>query len=81
MADLSASDLTDILQVTDKIIMLRFDDGYIKHYGYHETSDDCVTYNYPVNLEGASNTETYLIFSPDDVSYSDPLHPVQIGRK
>jgi len=81
MADLSASDLTDILQVTDKIIMLRFDDGYIKHYGYHETSDDCVTYNYPVNLEEASNTETYLIFSPDDVSYSDPLHPVQIGRK
>jgi len=36
---LNASDLTDILPLTSKIIMLRFDDGYIKHYGYHQTDE------------------------------------------
>lgn len=37
-----ASDVTEIIPVSDKVIMIRFDDGYIYHFGYHEKSDDCV---------------------------------------
>lgn len=78
---LNASDLTDILPLTSKIIMLRFDDGYIKHYGYHQTDESCVTYRYPLDTARASSSETYLIYSPDDPSYSVALHPLDVGRK
>jgi hypothetical protein len=80
-AHISASDLTDILPITDNIIMLRFDDGYIKHYGYHQTGETCVTYNYPLNLTLAANPASYLISSPDDPAYFNPANPVLIGRK
>ena len=61
--------------------MLRFDDGYIMHYGYHQTGESCVTYRYPLNTTGASDTESYLVHSPDDPSYFIAAHPVQVGRK
>ena len=77
----AASDVTDILPLTDKIIMLRFDDGYIKHYGYHQTGESCVTYNYPLNLALAANPASYPISSPDDPAYFNPVNPVQVGRK
>jgi len=79
--DLIASDLTDILPLTDKIIMLRFDDGYIKHYGYHQTGENCVTYNYPLNSTNSDNPANYLISSPDDPAYFAALNPTDIGRK
>jgi hypothetical protein len=78
---LKASDLTDILPLTSRIIMLRFDDGYIRHYGYHQTGESCVTYRYPLDTAGASFIESYLIYSPDDPFYSVAMHPLQVGRK
>ncbi len=80
-SDVSASDLTDILPLTDQIIMLRFDDGYIKHYGYHQTGESCVTYNFPLNTDLADDPVNYIITSPDDPSYSVGSNPVNIGRK
>jgi len=81
VAHTSASDMTDILPLTDKIIMLRFDDGYIEHYGYHQTDEACVTYNYPLDITLAANPASYLISSPDDPAYFNPANPVLVGRK
>jgi len=78
---LIASDLTDILPLTDQVIMLRFDDGYIKHYGYHQTGEACITYNYPLNTDQADDPQSYLISSPDDPFYYIALSPADVGRK
>jgi endoglucanase len=77
----SASDLTEILPLTDKIIMLRFDDGYIKHYNYHQTGEACVTYNYPLDTTLAADPASYIIYSPDDPAYFSPNTPTFVGRK
>ena len=34
----NASDLTGLSPLTDRIVMLRFDDGYFKHYGYGQST-------------------------------------------
>ena len=78
---LHASDLTDILPLTSQIIMFRFDDGYIRHYGYHQTGESCVTYRYPLDTASASDMESYLVYSPDDPAYSVAVHPTKVGRK
>lgn len=80
-SNLPATDMTDIILLTDQIIMLRFDDGYIKHYGYHQTGESCVTYNYPLNTDLADDPGNYLISSPDDPAYYVALNPSDIGRK
>jgi len=79
--NLKASDLTDILPLTDRIIMLRFDDGYIKHFGYHQSGEACVTYNYPLDTVNATNKISYFISSQDDPVYASPLNPLQVGKK
>ncbi len=76
-----ASDVTEIIPVSDKLIMIRFDDGYIYHYGYHEKSEDCVSYMYPLDTVKADNPLSYTLQSPDDPSFATAVNPVSTGRK
>lgn len=77
----SASDLIEVLPVTDQILMLQFDDGYIQQHGYHQSGDADVTYNWPLNLTDALNLKSYTVISTDDADYANGLQPLKIGRK
>ncbi|HYW96478.1 MAG TPA: glycoside hydrolase family 9 protein, partial [Bacteroidales bacterium] len=76
-----AADLIRVAPVTNKIIMLQFDDGYIKKHSYHESSSADVSFLWPIDTELADNIRTYSILSSDDDNYAAPLNPVDMGRK
>ncbi len=76
-----AADLIRVAPVTNKIIMLQFDDGYIKKHGYHESSSADVAFLWPLNTELADNIRTYSISSSDDEAYTEAQSPLAIGRK
>ena len=76
-----AADLIRVAPITDKIIMLQFDDGYIQKHGYHQGSDADVSFLWPLNTELADNIKSYSISSSNDENYASPLNPSDIGRK
>lgn len=78
---LSGSDWITISPITDRIIMLQFDDGYIQHYGYHESGSASVSVIFPMDTAAAGDPLNYIISSPDDPDYSSDIHPLDVGRK
>mgnify|MGYP001085748608 CR=1 FL=1 len=78
---LHGADLVEVSPVTNKILVLVFDDGYIKQHGYHESGSDDQSYLWPLNVERAENPLVYAISSEDDEGYSEPMNPLFTGRK
>jgi endoglucanase len=76
-----SSDWTDLVPITDRVMKLRFDDGYIIHHSYRESPTTDFIYNVPLNLVKAQNPQSFTIFSPDDDDYLVPLSPDSVGRK
>lgn len=76
-----ASDLVEVLPLTDQILMLHFDDGYIRHHGYNEKDEQDITFNFPLDINQASLEKAYSLFSTDDANFSDGISPTTISRK
>jgi len=76
-----SADLVTVSPVTDKVIVLIFDDGYIEKHGYHEGGDMDESYLWPLNLERAENPLAYLLSSSGDANFASGQYPVSIGRK
>lgn len=74
------SELTEALPLTDRVILLHFDDGYIRHHerGMPRTREAAIVD--PLNVSAASITNTYRVTSPDDSNWQAAA-PVQIWRK
>lgn len=78
----TASDLTYLSPITDRIIMLHFDDGYFRHYGYGQSpTANTIAFHSPLDVAAASSRRPYRISSPDDPDYLEPLPPEKVGRK
>ncbi len=77
----SASDLVEALPLTDQIIMLHFDDGYVEHPGYDQLRKDAVVHKSALSIEKAILTTSYEIVSQDDAAYQTAKNPLRIGRK
>lgn len=73
----SGSDLIEVLPVNSRILRLTFDDGYVENRG---TGNDLAR-KWPLDLEDALRTASYLVISPDDPQYADGLAPAGLGRK
>ncbi|RPI41076.1 MAG: hypothetical protein EHM46_06915, partial [Bacteroidetes bacterium] len=71
------SDLVEVLPVTDRILRLTFDDGYVENRG---TGKD-VVHSWPLDLKDAARTSSYLVISTGDPVFSGGLAPVRVGRK
>jgi len=76
-----SADLIEVTPVTGRILMLKFDDGYIEKHGYHESSDLDKAFLFEFDAERAENPMLYTIESFDDANYSSPVNPLQVGRK
>ena len=75
---LRASDIKEVLPVTDRIIMIHFDDGHID-YGKLET--DNIVYTSPLDTAAIYELFRYSISSGDDANYSSAQSPIHVGRK
>lgn len=78
---LKAADLIDYALVHNKMLMLHFSDGYIKYAGYHQSADQEVIVNNPLDTLLASKYSSYMISSKTDENYLVAKSPVKIGRK
>jgi hypothetical protein len=77
----SASELAGILPVTNKILMLHFDDGKVLQHGLGQGDNDDVMQRSSLSLSRAQKITSYSIISSNDAQYSAATEPLQIGRK
>jgi endoglucanase len=76
-----ASEVVDVLPLTDRIVMLHFDDGYVIHHKRGQARSDEQVIVDPLDVEAASRADSYQIVSTDDAAYGQPRNPVDVGRK
>lgn len=69
----NASDIKEVLPLTNRIIMLHFDDGSVT---YPNTLNVV-----RLNITEAEKLSNYSITSADDAAFSSALNPSSIGRK
>jgi endoglucanase len=74
-------DLVDVLPLTDRIIMLHFDEGRVVHHRRGMARSDERVVASPLDTAAASRPETYRVRSGDDPAYSTPKRPLTVGRK
>lgn len=72
-----SADLIEVLPVTDQIIRLTFDEGYVENRG----SDHAITHRWPLDINIASRAIYYQIKSENDANYATAQMPLNIGRK
>ena len=66
--------------LTDDILVLRVDEGFVVHHGAGELSSADQLFTEP--LDGAAaQTATYAITSADDPAYASPQSPTRVDRK
>jgi endoglucanase len=76
-----ASEVVDVLPLTDRIVMVHFNDGYVIHHkDGHPRSDEQVVVT-PLDTAAASRPGSYAITSPDDPAYAAAQQPKEVGRK
>ncbi|MBC8139187.1 MAG: glycoside hydrolase family 9 protein, partial [Fibrella sp.] len=73
--------LVAVQPLTDRILMLHFDDGYVEHHrkGQPRSAEKVVTV--PLDVDRAALPRSYRISSTGDVAFKQPLVPVRVGRK
>jgi hypothetical protein len=78
---LRASDLMDVVPVTNKILMVYIRDGHIDSYGIGQGPGNNITYQNATNLTLAMTLSRYSITSSGDGNYATAKNPINIGRK
>ncbi|MDD6209727.1 MAG: fibronectin type III domain-containing protein [Bacteroidales bacterium] len=77
----NASDITEVLPLTDQILMVHFDDGTVTHHKLGESRDSDVLSADTLNCADAVNVSSYYLSSTDDSNYASNKAPSSIGRK
>jgi endoglucanase len=77
----SASELLEVMPLTDGIIMIHFRDGHVIHHQRGQSRSDEKVVVDPLDTAAASTVSSYSISSPDDAGYAQERSPAQIGRK
>lgn len=77
-----ASEIVEVLPLTDSIVMVHFDDGKVTlaKPGQNAQSGDVVTVN-PLDRTRASTADAYKITSAGDSAYATAKSPTKVGRK
>jgi hypothetical protein len=77
----NASDVVEVLPLTDRILMVHLDDGYVIHHKRGQKRSDERVVAVPLDVAAASRAATYAISSPDDPAYRKSVRPSDVGRK
>jgi len=76
-----ASDIVEVLPLTNKILMVHFDDGYAVYHKKGQTRSNESVVVEMLNTTEAVKPINYSLKSADDSHYSEGLNPILIGRK
>lgn len=76
-----ASELVEVLPVTDSILMLHFDDGSVTLAAPGQSTNADVVQVSPLDLTQASAAATFRVSSSDDPAYATAQAPTSVGRK
>lgn len=76
-----ASDLLEARPLTDRIVLLHFNDGHVIHHKRGQKRADEKVVTDPLDTKLAGSLSSYNIKSKDDRDYIVPLHPMRISRK
>ncbi len=71
----------ELSALTDDILLLRIDEGYVVHHGEGQRPDEDVIYVDPLDGAAASSASAYTIASTDDPAYATPQAPSAVNRK
>jgi endoglucanase len=78
---LIASDIVEVLPITDKIILVHFDDGYIQHHTSGQRRSDDIVFESPLSIINATTLSNYRLTSTDDPDFVAGISPVDFSRK
>ena len=76
-----ASDIVEAVALTNRIILVHFDDGKVKQHTAGESIFSGVLTDNPLNLVNAMNKMNYQFQSFEDVNYAIAKNPDSLGRK
>ena len=76
-----ASDVVEVHPLTNQIIMVHFDDGYVDYHDLGEKREDDQLFHVPLNVGLADQLNSYTISSADDPAYSSSKTPNDLSRK
>ncbi|MFK8058048.1 MAG: glycoside hydrolase family 9 protein [Saprospiraceae bacterium] len=81
LAKAQSSQLIDLLPLTEQILMVRFDDGYVDHHDQGQAAEEDVVISYELDEQLASLNTNYQIISTADPNYTSPINPTRVYRK
>jgi hypothetical protein len=76
-----ASDLVSVQPLTDRVLMLHFDDGRVEHHKRGQPRSNEKVIVDPLDVAAASRPDAYAVASTDDPAYREPKAPRSVGRK
>ncbi len=76
-----ASELVEVQPLTERILMLHFDDGYVEHHKRGEPRSAEKVVVEPLDVGKATQSNSYQIASNDDPAYRQAKPPLKVGRK
>ena len=71
----AASELVDLQPLTERILMLHFNDGHVQHHQRGEPRSAEKVFTDPLDVVAASRLETYAVASADDPAYREKKLP------
>ena len=77
----SASDIVEIVTITNKILAIHFDDGYAVYHKKGQARNNEYVVVELLNINQAEIKSNYSISSKTDAKYLSSKQPVDIGRK
>ena len=81
LSSLPASDLVEVMPLTNRVVLLHFDDGTATYHKRGQSKDaESVTVD-PLDIKSASQAASYAVTSPDDPDFRTAQMPVSVGRK
>lgn len=76
-----ATEIVSVSALTDRIILIEFDDGYVEYPGYGDSRDISKVHADPLDTDAAGRIEYFTIESREDAFYKLKKHPLHSGRK
>ena len=80
-AELPGPKLVEVLPLTDRVLMLHFDEGHVVHHQRGMSRSDERVVAGPLDTTAAARPASYRITSSDDPAYARPRSPESVGRK
>jgi hypothetical protein len=76
-----AAEVVDVLPLTDRIVVVHFNEGHVNHHGKGQVNNDDSVVISPLDVVNAAKATSYGISSSDDPNFTTARTPARVGRK